>query len=281
MVNLCTKLNFFILIDYLVILDQVITPWGKNPTYQQYAPGIFETYYAICSQGERNDCKDCFCYYYDLAFGYAKDHNLTLENVYDQIYSDLLVEDSISSGLSNIRNKMESNSGRYNISAFLEKTSDQWLVLEKFEALFSIAAKTPLKLPINFARTVMENFGGYSFLEAFTQQEFDELYNMFMLEDDEFNLMAISHLYTMNDFGQLGRSDLFSLKKEYFINKLSLGGVPEAFKVCFKQLYNEYFSDDEGPADEIPGYRLVLTKLKTLKNFKDELLGSLSSSEEI
>ena len=38
----------------------------------------------------------------------------------------------------------------------------------------------------------------------------DDIYNIFSLPDNELNLMTISHLYTMNDFGQFGRSDLFS-----------------------------------------------------------------------
>ena len=52
--------------------------------------------------------------------------------------------------------------------------------------------------------------------------------------------MAISHLYTMMDFGQLGRMNLFSFKNKYY-----LGGVPSDFQKCFKKVANSYNGNED------------------------------------
>ena len=78
-------------------------------------------------------------------------------------------------------------------------------------------------------------FNQLSFKYDWTSEEMDEFHNIFTLPNTQLNLMAISHFYTMNDFGQLGRSDLFDYWK-----KLYLGGIPDVFKICFKQIYRVY-----------------------------------------
>ena len=62
-----------------------------------------------CSQNSTgHDCigNDCLCRHYNIVFGFAKDHNLTIEDIYEKIYHDLESEFKISTGLKNIRNSM-------------------------------------------------------------------------------------------------------------------------------------------------------------------------------
>jgi hypothetical protein len=56
----------------------------------------------------------------------------------------------------------------------------------------------------------------------------------------QLNLMAISHLYTMMDFGQLGKMNLFSFKNKYY-----LGGVPTDFQKCFTKVANSYYGNKD------------------------------------
>ena len=61
----------------------------------------------------------CLCYFYNIGFGYAKDHNLTMEKVYEKILVDLRAEENVPSGLSIILDRMANSSGKYNVSEFL------------------------------------------------------------------------------------------------------------------------------------------------------------------
>ena len=61
-----------------------------------------------------------------------------------------------------------------------------------------------------------------------------------MISDSELNIIAISHIYTLNDFEQFKRSGLFS-----FENKLYLGGVPNQFQNCFNAMYKEYYGEED------------------------------------
>ena len=126
--------------------------------------------------------------------------------------------------------------------------------MENIEALFSFVAKTSIKMPMNLDKSLMEVIGSNSNwpIENFKQQDMDDIYNIFSLPDNELNLMTISHLYTMNDFGQFGRSDLFSaLDKIGIPNKLSLGGVPKEFETCFKEMYNKTYGDRKEIVDNV------------------------------
>ena len=78
-------------------------------TYVQYPSTISNNYYKKCTQESTGyDCigNDCLCRHYNIAFGFAKDHNLTIEEIYEKIYHDLESEFEISTGLKNIRNSM-------------------------------------------------------------------------------------------------------------------------------------------------------------------------------
>ena len=213
--------------------------------YEQFPNEIQKIYINRCLSFYDDHCIVCpsLCDYYNIGFGYAKDHNLTMEEVYDKIFDDLKNEEEIQSGLVNIWNKMANSSGKYKINEFLDPSSNQWIFMEKVDLLFSIVANVSLKMPINFDRSLMEIIGFMGGLEPVKQEELDELHNFFRLPENELNLMTISHLYTMNDFGQFGRSDLFfALNEKYQTNRLSLGGVPTEFEVCFKQMYDEHYN---------------------------------------
>ena len=135
------------------------------------------------------------------------------------------------------------------IDLFLERNSNQWLFLEKIDALFSIATKSQLTMPINFDRSMMEliDLGA-----SWSQENSDEIFNFFSLPNNELNLMAISHLYTMNDFGQLGQSELFSYQQSNNLpgkkdekKVVYLGGVQKGFKSCFKQMSYGYYGNEK------------------------------------
>ena len=88
------------------------------------------------------------------------------------------------------------------------------------------------------------------------EQDLIDMMNIFSLPNAELTLMAISHFYTMNDFVQLGRLDLFTFlnkKKPNQPNELALGEIPNPFKTCFKQMYEEFFGKVEKPEGNIFG----------------------------
>ena len=212
----------------------------------QTSKDISGFYHAYCSPSQ---CENCWCTYIDIGFGYAKDQNISVKEVYDEIYTDLIAENEISPGFINIGSKMANLSGRYNISETLTPKSIQWQYLDKISVLLGILPQKELKMPINLDRTLMEQLQTKGYLlnhkTQWKQQDIDQLYSFFILPDSELNLMAISHLYTMNDFSQLGRQDLFS-----FSNKLYLGGVPETFQSCFRELHDSHYGNDKKNAYE-------------------------------
>ena len=102
-----------------------------------------------------------------------------------------------------------------------------------------IVSKLPIQLPINLGRFVMELFERDWYVEV------NELFNFFIMPNVTLNLMVISHLYTLNDFGQFGRSDLFSYE-----NKNYLGQVPNNFTKCFKFMHQLYYDNEKHTVEE-------------------------------
>ena len=219
------------------------------------------------------------CDHYNIAFSYAKKHNLTTEKLYQKIFFDLYAEDNISNGLTKIWIDMKANTSEtYKIDEFLDNESNQWVFLENIDALFSIVLNTPLKNPLNFDTSVTELirsgntmekwedenwntslWNGYqwdldhkSFSDKW-EQDLIDIMNIFSLPNAELNLMAISHFYTMNNFGQLGRQDLFTFKDGRKRNELALGEIPKSFRTCFEQMYEELFGKVEETEDTIFG----------------------------
>ena len=90
--------------------------------------------YDYC-QAYNPDCEDCSCRYYDIGFGYAMDHNITVNQVYEKIFNDLKAHDDISTGLKDIRNLMANSGSKYNISDFIEPKSKEWLTLEHIDVV--------------------------------------------------------------------------------------------------------------------------------------------------
>ena len=166
-----------------------------------------------------------------------------MQEVYEKILLDLRFEKDMGTGLTNILKNMANSSEKYNVNKFLDLSSTQWLFMENIEAIFSLVQKTSLKMPMNFDRSLMQLIGSNNPLERWNQKDQDEIYNFFNFPNNDLNLMAVSHLYTMNDFGQFGRSDLFSfINEQRQQNKLSLGGVPESYQTCFKEIYHDTYT---------------------------------------
>ena len=106
--------------------------------------------------------------------------------------------------------------------------SNQWVFLEIIYALFSIVLNAPLKNPLNFDTSITELIRSGNTMELWEDKNWKNPYystwpwsdkweqylidmtNIFRLPNTELTLMAISHFYTMNDFIQLGRNDLFT-----------------------------------------------------------------------
>ena len=82
---------------------------------------------------------------------------MSIKNVYENIYHNLLIEEDVSIGLTNIGIRMANSSGKYNVSHYLGPKSSEWVYLEKIQVLFDMIANKKLKLqPMNFDRMIME-----------------------------------------------------------------------------------------------------------------------------
>ena len=94
----------------------------KNPQFQQDPKEIKKIYDEKCLHNSADTaCQDCLCDHYNIAFSYAKNHNLTIEELYKKIFFDLNVEDNISNGLTKMWTELKANSGEtYKIDEFLD-----------------------------------------------------------------------------------------------------------------------------------------------------------------
>ena len=94
----------------------------QNPRFQQDPKKIKTIYKEKCLQDLADfACQDCLCDHYNIAFSYAKNHNLTIEELYKKIFFDLNVEDNISNGLTKMWTELKANSGEtYKIDEFLD-----------------------------------------------------------------------------------------------------------------------------------------------------------------
>ena len=179
-----------------------------------------------------------WCKLLNFGFGYAKNHNISVKQVYDNIYSHLMTYDDISTGLTKIGNTMEKSSSLYNISEFLDSKSNEWLFLEKITVLLGEVPSKSLKMPIGVGRSLMELV---DYNKQWNEANINELFDMFKLVNNDLNLVVISHLYTLNDFGQLTESDAFLPWKK----KLYLGGIPKDFQHCFEQMFIKYYGNED------------------------------------
>ena len=151
---------------------------------------------------------------------------MTIEQVYEKIYIDLKDQVDISSGLVNIKGEMSKAWSKQNISNYLDSKSYQWTFLEKMDALLRYVSKVFLQMPMDFDTSITEQVQSSNLYPFLTQKDIDDLFQFFSLPDNEVNIMAISHLYTLNDYKQLGKPESFS-----FLSDPSsyLAGVPEEF----------------------------------------------------
>ena len=214
--------------------------------FKKFSSDISEHYNLVCnSSSTGNQCEDCICKNFGFGFAYGKENNLTMEQVYEKIFVDLREEDDISIGLTMIGAEIGKINENYNISETLDSKDFQWTFLEKIDAILRIVPKIPTKMPMDFSKSILPLIASNSLI---TKENMDELFSFFELPNNEVNLMAISHLFTITDFGQLGKSNSFSFwdnKEQY------LGGVPKTFQKCFKEIYEELHKPEEEKYNEI------------------------------
>ena len=220
---------------------------NQNDQFKRFSSDISKLYNQDCiSSLAGNQCEDCFCNNFAFALAYGKENNFTMEQVYENIFVDLKEEDDISIGLTKIEAKIaKTNENNYNISETLGPKDFQWTFLEKIDAILRIVPKIPAKMPMDFSKTILPLLAFDS--SPVTKENMDELYNFFKLPNNEVNLMTISHLFTINDIGQLGKSNSNSFwsKKELY-----LGGVPNTFQKCFKEIYEDLYKPENEEYNE-------------------------------
>ena len=227
-----------------------------NNQFKKFASDISKHYNLVCtSSSTGNQCEDCICKTFVFGFAYGKENNLTMEQVYEKIFVDLKEEDDISIGLTKIGAEIGKANENYNISETLDPKDFQWTFLEKIDGILRIVPKITTKMPMDFSKSILPLIAQE--WPLITQEEMDKLFNLFKLPNNVVNLMAISHLFTINDIGQLGKSNSFS----FFSNpELYLGGVPNTFKKCFKEIYEKFYKSEDEEYDEIT----PIEKLKAL-----------------
>ena len=77
--------------------------WGKDSRFEQDPPKIKKIYKGKCHQDSADSaCQDCLCDIYDVAFSFAKKHNLTIDELYEKVFLDLNAQDNTSDGLTKI-----------------------------------------------------------------------------------------------------------------------------------------------------------------------------------
>lgn len=77
--------------------------------FEQDPKKIKKIYKENCNRD--SSCDDCLCGHYNIAFSYAKKHNLTLEELYEKIFFNLNAEDNISNGLTKIWTDIKADTG--------------------------------------------------------------------------------------------------------------------------------------------------------------------------
>ena len=254
----------------------------KERRFEQNPQAIKKIYKKMCHQNSSDStCQDCLCDHYNTAFSYAKKHNLTIEELYEKIFFDLDEEDNISNGLTMMWTEMKASTGEtYEIDQFFDEKSNQWVFLENIDAVFSIVLNSHRKHSLNFGKSITELIRSGNTMEKWKdenwkdphwdrdhkywsdkwEQDLVDMMNIFSLPKNQLTLMAISHFYTMNDFGQLGRHDLFTFRNEksntkYGLpNEYALGEIPQSFKTCFEQIYEEFSGNVEEKEDKLLGW---------------------------
>lgn len=143
---------------------------------------------------------DPMCANYRLIFGFIKAKNLTLKKFHNEIYQKLYESNDTKVTLTNVMNEViESGNVIEKVQDYLDDDDPEWFYLQNIQILLAKHNALPLEMPYSISRTIAEKFMNFPKLEL------EELLDSFILPQTDLNLMTISHLYTMNDFEQLGR----------------------------------------------------------------------------
>ena len=95
-------------LEYLLHVESI--NWIGNSRFEQNPKKIQAIYKEKCHQDSADSaCQDCLCDIYDIAFSFAKKHNLTIEEMYEKIFFNLNAEDNISNGLTKIWTDIRAN----------------------------------------------------------------------------------------------------------------------------------------------------------------------------
>ena len=107
-------------VEKLLQAESMDWEWGKNSRFEQDPKKIKAIYKEKCHEDSADSaCQDCLCDIYNIAFSFAKKHNLTIEEFYEKIFFNLNAEDNISSGLAKIWTDIKADTVELNKIEFL------------------------------------------------------------------------------------------------------------------------------------------------------------------
>ena len=90
-------------VEKLLQAESMDWEWGKNSRFEQDPKKIKAIYKEKCHQDSADSaCQDCLCDIYNIAFSFAKKHNLTIDELYEKVFLDLNAQDNTSDGLTKI-----------------------------------------------------------------------------------------------------------------------------------------------------------------------------------
>jgi hypothetical protein len=95
-------------VEKLLHLESI--DWLGFSRFEQNPKKIKAIYKEKCHQDSADSaCQDCLCDIYNIAFSFAKKHNLTIEELYEKLFFILNAEDNISNGLTKIWTDIRAN----------------------------------------------------------------------------------------------------------------------------------------------------------------------------
>ena len=87
-------------VEKLLQAESIDWGWGYYSRFEQNPKKIKAIYKEKCHQDSADSaCQDCLCDIYDIAFSFAKKHNLTIEELYEKMFLNLNAEDNVFNGL--------------------------------------------------------------------------------------------------------------------------------------------------------------------------------------
>ena len=190
---------------------------SQYAAYKLAPRNIFYEYLNYCHE----NATEQFCDVYDTVFSYSMLKNTTAHNIQGLMFEMLKNERNISEAIPLILQSFKAqNVEMYNVSEYLHRNDAEWLNLQFIFGMYDFSSTNDFKIPINLGRAVWEQIDsmfGEDTMNQWREDDLNELHNYFSLPDLDLNLIAIAHLYTMNDFHQFAREDLFDYQRKLYI----------------------------------------------------------------